>query len=213
MRKHIHALALVLGLGASVPALAQVNTVPQVGVNSANIRTQTFTASLLALVPAASATDFFCISGSSTKNVHVRAWDVSGTAGTLVTTPIVLVRRTSLNTGTAATSTYMKAAARMVSTNGAPTATVVAYNTTGGNPTIVDSSPVYLRTGALTLNLSGTTAAPSDHLNWRFGTAIDAYNQSADIPSGSTAQQLCLNLNAVSVSSGVLYGNIEWTED
>jgi len=194
-------------------ALAQVNYVPQVGVNVANLRAQTYSASLLSLVPVASATDFFCISGSTSKHIHVRRIELSGTAGTLVTTPVVLVHRTSLNTGTAAASTYVKAAAPLLSTNGTATATVVGYNSTGGNPTIVDASPTYIRTSTLTLPVSGTSATGADRLVWLFGTSVDAYNQGLDIPSGGTAQQYCLNLNGVSITSGVLQGSIEWTED
>lgn len=185
---------------------------PQTGVNVANLRQPTYVAAMLSLVPAASATDFFCISGSSTKTVYIRRASLSGTAGTLVTTPIILLRRTSLNTGTAATSTYIKAATPLLTTNADATATVVGYNSTGGNPTIVDSSPTYIRAGTLTLGVSGTTAAPADRLIWEFGTAIDAYEQSLTIPAGSTAQQVCMNLNAVSVSSGVLQGSFEWQE-
>lgn len=193
-------------------ALGQVNVVPQVGVNTANLRQNTYTATILSLVPAASATDIFCISGSASKTVHIHRIALSGTAGTLVTTPIVLLRRTSLDTGTASTATYAKATTGLSTGNPTASATVVAYDSTGGNPTIVDSSPTYIRTGTLTLGVSGTTAAPADRLIWEFGTYVNAYEQSLSIPSGSTAQQVCLNLNAVSVSSGVLQGSIEWQE-
>lgn len=202
------ALTTLVGVAA-----AQVNVVPQVGVNSANVRAQTYSATLLSLVPAASATDIFCISGSATKTIHVRRIELSGTASTLVSTPIVLVHRSSKDTGTAATSTYVKTGGKLASTNGAATATVVGYNSTGGNPTIVDSSPTYIRTAALTLGISGTTAAPVDRLVWDFGTGIDAYDQGLDLIKGGTTQQYCINLNAVSVNAGVLQGYMEWTEE
>ena len=210
-KKLLLAGVAVLALGGV--AASQVNVVPQVGVNTANLRQSTYSAAILGLVPVASATDFFCISGSSSKKVHVRRIALSGQAGTLVTTPIVLLHRTSLDTGTAATSTYLKASAPLLSTNASATATVVAYNSTGGNPTIVDSSPTYIRVSSLTLPVSGTSAMGSDRLIWEFGTSVDAYSQGLDIPSGGTAEQYCLNLNGVSVSSGVLGGSIEWTED
>ena len=198
---------------AQTPANCGVNFVPIVGVNCANVRAASYTNIILSLVPAASATDFFCISGSSTKAVHVRRIDITGTAGTLVSTPITLVHRVSLDTGTAATSTYLKAPAMFASTNPTPTAVVVAYNSTGGNPSITDTSPTYIRSTALTLGVSGTSVGAVDHLNWTFGTPEDAYFQGLDIPKGATAEQYCLNLNAVSVATGVIQGQIEWNED
>lgn len=214
----IFGLALILGAVLSPhPARAQaancgVNYVPVIGVNCDNIRKNSYTAVLLSLVPAASATDFFCISGSSSRTVTLRRIELSGTAGTLVTTPIVLVHRVSLDTGTAAAATYVKTGGQLNSLNPAATATVVGYNTTGGNPTIVDTSPTYIRNSVVTLGVSGTTAAPADRLVWNFGTQTDAYSQGLSIPSGATAQQYCLNLNAVSVSSGVIAASMEWTE-
>ena len=54
-------LGVLAGALLSSSALAQI-TVPQVGVNQANVREQTYSAVSVALVPAASATDVFCIS-------------------------------------------------------------------------------------------------------------------------------------------------------
>ena len=59
-------LGTVAGFALTSAALAQ-NTVPQIGVNTATIREQTYSASAVGLAPAASATDIFCISGSSSK--------------------------------------------------------------------------------------------------------------------------------------------------
>jgi hypothetical protein len=205
--------SIITPASAQTPANCGVNFVPVVGVNCANLRQATYAAVMLKMVPAASATDFLCISGSATKSIHIRRIGLSGTAGTLITTTITLLHRVSLNTGTVATATYIKAATGLRSTNPAATAVVVGYNSTGGNPTIVDTSPTYIRNSDITLNLSGTTAAAADRLIWEFGTSVDAYSQGLDIPSGGTAEQYCLNLNAVSVSSGVLDGSIEWTED
>jgi hypothetical protein len=112
--------AILLLVGA---ALAQVNTVPQIGVDTAIVKQNTYSAVSIGLVPAASATDIFCISGSSTKAISI-------------------------------------------------------------NPII-----------------------------WRFGEESSWFSRGLDIPSGSTAQQYCINLNAVSITSGVLHIDTTWVEN
>lgn len=202
-------LSAALGLGLLAPAFAQVNVVPQVGLNTSNLRQATYSAVSLGLVPAASGTDIFCISGSSTKAISIRRIAISGTAGTLVSLPFTLLRRTSVDTGgTAATTTAAPVATPHLSSDPAATATLIAYT---ANPTIVDSSPLYLHTSVLTLPV--TTAGTSiNGINWVAGTPVDAYSRGYDIPSGSTAQQYCVNVNAVSVSSGLLNIAITWVE-
>lgn len=210
IRKLLLTTALVGALAA--PAAAQVNYVPQVGVNTANLRVNTYTATMLKMVPeGTSATDFFCISGAAGKNVHIRRIELEGT-GTLASVVVYLVHRVSLDTGTTATSTYIPGNAKLRSTNPTPAATVVGYNSTSGNPTIVDTSPTYIRSGAFIIGASGTASPNIDRLVWNFGTSVDAYNQGADIPSGNTAEQYCLNLASQSITA-VFEGSIEWTED
>jgi hypothetical protein len=86
--KKLLSLALLLGLMA--PALAQVNVVPQVGVNSNTITRATYSASAVGLVPAASGTDLFCISAGTSKNVSIKRITIGGTAGTAITTPFLI---------------------------------------------------------------------------------------------------------------------------
>ena len=209
MKKLLLSTALVLGLAA--PAFAQsVNVVPQVGVNQANIRSQTYDAAILKLVPASSSTDVFCISGSSSKNIHVNRWELYST-GTGISVPVYLNHNLGLDTGTAAVaSTYGPVANPLRSTNVAATATVVAYNSTGGVPTI-GGTVTTLRSGVMYTQLA-TTPVASQPILWNFGTQISFYNQSLDIPSGATTEQYCLNLNTTS-PGGTLNGYVEWTED
>jgi hypothetical protein len=199
-------------LGLLTTASAQVNVVPQIGMNTSNLRNNTYTVSIFNLVPASTPTDMFCLS-AGTKNVHIRRIALSGTAGTLITTQVSLIKRATLDTGTAAVNpTYIGNIVPLNSTNPTATAVPVAYNSTGGNPTITDTTThAIVRATNVTFGVSGTTAAPADRLVWEFGTAVDSYSQGADIPAGST-QQYCINLNATSISSGVLSGAIEWTE-
>lgn len=198
---------LVLGL-LGAPASAQVNTVPQVGVESGIVKQSTYSAVSLGLVPAASATDIFCISGSTTKNISIKRISISGTAGTLVTAPFTLLRRVSLDTGgTAAVTTALPVASPNFSTDPAATAVLTAYT---ANPTIVDASPLYFRTATLSLNTTAALVA-SPRLVWEFGEAVSTFSRGLDILK-NTAQQVCINLNAVSVTSGLLNIDITWVE-
>lgn len=193
------------------PASAQscgVNYVPTVGNNCSNVRQPTYSAVSRGLVPPASATDIFCISGSTTKNIVIDRVEISGTAGTLTSAPFTLLRRVSLDTGgTAATGAALPVASPHNTGNAAGTAVLTAYTAV---PTIVDTSPLYFRSGWLTLP---TVAAGTviNSLVWQFGTSVESYDQRLDI-SKSTAQQVCVNLNTTTVSTGALDITIEWTE-
>lgn len=49
------------------------------------------------------------------------------------------------------------------------------------------------------------------HVERHWGSTVDMFNHGL-ILAKNTTQQLCINLNGVSVSSGVLNINMEWTE-
>lgn len=214
------AFALALGLGLLAPALAfgqtsgstgagGVNSVAQPNlITGINNFTSTYTAGYIGLVPAASATDTVCIAGSATKTIAVTRIQLSGSAGTLVSVPVTLVRRTSVDTGGTAGSTTANPAntiAKHDTNNGTATAVPISYTAV---PTIVDTSPTYLQTQSLTLPVTsaGTSIAPID---WKYGNI--ATGEQPLILRGIAAQ-LCLNLNTISVSSGVLNGSITWYE-
>jgi hypothetical protein len=209
MKKLLLSTALVLGLCA--PAFAQgINTVPQVGVNTANLRQATYDAAILKLVPAASSTDVFCIAGSATKNIHIQRWELYST-GTGISVPVYLNHNLGVDTGTiAVAATYGPVANPLKSTDPAATATVVAYNTTGGVPTI-GGTVTTLRSGVMYTQLA-TTPVASQPIIWSFGTAVSEYNRNLDISSGATTEQYCLNLTGTS-PGGTLNGYLEWTED
>jgi hypothetical protein len=206
MKNRIFGAALAALLSTS--ALAQVNVVPQVGVNSAVITRNTYSSVALALPPAASATDIACIAGSATKTVYVDSIRISGTAGTLVTAPFTLVRRASADTGgTAATTTadWANNIAKNDTTAPTATATLIAYS---ANPTINDSSPDYITSAELTVPVTsaGTSVAP---IVWEWPNT--SFSQRPTLRG--IAQQFCINLNAVSISSGLLHVAIQWTEE
>lgn len=201
--------AACFAVGLAAVAQGQVNTVPQIGVETAILKQRTYSAVSVALVPAASATDIFCVSGSSTMAVSIKQFRITGTAGTLVTAPFTLLRRASLDTGgTAATGAALPIATPHMSGDSAATATLTAYT---ANPTIVDSSPLYLASSYATIptTAAGTSIVP---VVWSAGERIGEFTKAFDIPRGTTTQQYCINLNAVSISSGLLHIDMTWLE-
>jgi hypothetical protein len=203
-------LLTALLLGLSAPAFAQVNTVPQIGVNTTNLRANTYSAAIRQLVPAATPTDFFCISGSASKTIRIHKIEI-GATGTGLTQPIYLNHNLGLDTGTTAVAaTYGPIAYPLRSTNPAATATVVAYNTTGGNPTI--GGTVTTVRSSIIISALATTPVTVPYLVWTFGTSAEAYSQTLDIPAGATTEQYCLNYVGGTAPSTV-NGYIQWTEE
>lgn len=203
---------LVLGLYAPIttPALATctVNTVPQVGVICDVSRNPTYTGSSVGLVPAASATDLYCISAGTTKDVTIRRLSIGGTAGTAITTPFLLYMRSALGTaGTAATGLALPVGTALNSSDPTSTAVLTAYT---ANPTVA-ATPVLM--DALLVDLPVTTASGGDITAVKtWGTSVDLFSKGITIKKNTTSQ-LCANLNGVSVSSGVLNIIMEWTEN
>ena len=206
MKRTLLTLGLLLGL--TLPALSQ--PVPQVGVTFGYVPKATYSAGFIGLAPAASATDVICLAGSATKTITLRSIRLSGSAGTLVSLPITLVRRASADTGGTAASTTANPAnniAKRDTTTATATATPIAYT---ANPTIGDSSPTYLDSAELTLPVTSAGVAIVPLL---FDYAKDTVNLLSGPVLRGAAQQVCLNFNAVSVSSGLLNGALVWTEE
>lgn len=212
MKRLLLSLGLLFGL--TTGALAQcagvggINSVPQVGVSClSEPAVATFAASGFGIVPAASATDVACITGSATKVVRVQSVRVSGTAGTLVSLPIILTKHTVANTGgTAAVTTALPVPVSLdttVATTASATATTTAYT---ANPT-VDSTALTIDGMVASFNVTSALVNGSqaffDYKNRNFMTAPTLRG---------VAQQLCVNLNAISVSSGLLAISFTWTE-
>ena len=201
-------LLLGAALVAAFPALAQ-NTVPQTGVTSGYLAKTTYSAAFIGLVPPASATDTICLAGSATKMVKLTNVRLSGSAGTLVSLPVTLIRRAAANTGGTAASTTANPANTISprdTNNATATAVPIAYTAV---PTIPDSTPTYLDSQELTLPVTsaGTSIAP---LVFDYERVT---NLTQPVTLRGVAQQVCLNFNTVSVSSGVLNGSLTWTEE
>src|SRR6267142_4199331 len=162
MIKRLTLIALgLLALGSA--AIAQIATVPQVGLTIGYLPKITYSSSFFGFVPFTGGTDEICISGSATKVVRVNRISLGGTASAIVNLPVTILRRVSLDTGgTAATTTANPGVTTQIAsrdtgqaTNASATAVLVSYTAA---PTIVDSAPVYLDSATMVLSLTGTGA-------------------------------------------------------
>lgn len=207
-------LSIALWLGLTTLASAQcvgvggVNTVPQTGVvcNTEPL-VATFAGMGYGIVPAASATDVACITGSASRVVRVQGIRVSGTAGTLVTLPVLLNKHTVANTGgTAAVTTALPVPVTLdtvTATTAAATATLTAYT---ANPTIDASA---LQVDAMITSFNVTSALVNGSQAF-FDYRGSRYMEPPTLRG--IAQQLCVNLGGISVSSGLLAIAFYWTE-
>lgn len=215
MKKLLLALTLLGGLcspslaqstfGGGCIAVGGVNTVPRNGVSCpSDSIAPTYGATSIGLAPASSATDVACITGSATTVVRLQAIRVSGSAGTLVSLPVVITKHASANTGgTAATTTALPVPYKFDSQNPAAAATTTAYT---ANPTIADAAPGIIDAGVVTLNVTTAAGGAPTLFSW----TTRAYNEPPTLRG--IAQQVCVNLNGISVSSGLLAISFFWTE-
>lgn len=208
-----HSLSLVLGLAllttSLVGAQAQVNVVPQTGVTSGYVPKQTYSAGFTGLVPVASATDVVCLAGSATKTIKVMKITIGGTAGTLVTVPVSLIKKATADTGgTAASTTANPANTITKMDSGFATATAVPISYTA-NPTINDAGTIMsAKTVTLPVTSAGVASIPTV---WDFGSRM--VNNESPLVLRGVAQQVCLHFSTISVSSGLLVGELVWTEE
>ncbi len=164
----------------------------------------TYSAAVNGLVPPASCTDLFVLTGSATKTVRVTRIEISGIATTILDTTVRLMLRLTADSGGTAAAL---AAYAHDQGNAAATATIATY--AGGLPTVNDGTNRVVRASKLLFNLAAPTAgSESGRLMWDFG---DRPGQ-AMVLRGIT-QQLAVNLNGVSVSGGSMDISIEFTEE
>lgn len=210
MKKLLLSLGLWLGLttlaSAQCIAVGGVNSVPNTGLSClSEPSVPTYAATGLGIVPASTATDIACLTGSATKVIRVQRMRVSGTAGTLISVPVLITKHVSANTGgTPGTGTQLPVPYTLDTTNVAVTATATSYT---ANPTIVDAAPGIVTAAILPLGLTGTTLANTGVL-FDFGDL----NYAQKPTLRGIAQQLCVNLNATSPSSGLVNATFYWTE-
>lgn len=210
MKRIILSLSLLLGLttlaSAQCAQVSGINSVPVPGITCASEPiVTTYGATSVGVVPASAATDLACITGSATKTIRLQYVRVSGSAGTLINVPITLLKRASADTGgTPATSTALPVPYSLDSSNAAASATTIAYT---ANPTVVDTTPGILDNDIVALVTTGTAST-----NGAIVFDYSARNfMQAPVLRG-IAQQVCVNLNATTVTSGVVNVTFRWTE-
>jgi hypothetical protein len=206
MRKLLTTAAL---LGLTAPAFAQVNVVPQPGVISGYVPQPTYSASGVLMVPPAAATDLMCLNGSTSRNVSLKEIIVSGSAGTAITTPIMINLNHSLDTGgTANTGLALPVAAPLSPFNSASTATLVSYS---ANPTVTDSTPSLLAAFAQAFQVTTSPNVPTFVSSPQDVLPI---TQAFEIPkAGTVVQQICVNLDGKTISTGAINITFIWTEN
>lgn len=195
-------LALTGAAMAQCVGVGNINNAPPPGINCATEPVvATFVASAVGVVPAASATDIACLTGSASKVIRVQKVRVNGTAATSIAVPAILKKHTVANTG--GTSAAITGTA-MDSTNVAATGAAISYS---ANPTI-DSTARNIAAGTVVLAKNDLSAGgPVESV---FDFTGQRYSQ-APVLRG-TAQQVCVNLNATSPSTGAVNVSFEWTE-
>jgi hypothetical protein len=195
--------ALVAVANASVPTFTEGNIVALSSNLSGAVRTvpfevATYSATNVNYTVASSATDIFTITGSGSKTVRVRRMGMSGIQTTAGQGTVILLKRSTANTGgTATTCTNVP----YDSTSAAATAVVRAYT---ANPT----------TGTLVGNLYadrlfiGTATSNSDRGIWEFNCL-----KAQPLVLRGTGEVLSINLNGITASGNVINAWVEWTEE
>lgn len=164
-------------------------------------RRATYSASIIGLTPASAATDILTILGSSSKTIRVTRVEITGKANSQAALDLLLVKRSTADTGGTATN---PTAVPHDSNESAATATIAAYT---ANPT-VGTLVGALRNRKITVT-TDAAAINQDMSRFEFGLR----SEEPIILRGNT-QQLAVNLNGASLPAGLsLNIDITWTEE
>lgn len=197
MRRFVPLLtAFFVAALAALPALAQTQNVQP-------IRRATYSAGFVALTPAASATDFFTLTGSASKTIWVHGAGCSG-ASTAAALPVVQVvkRSTANSAGTSVNLTEVP----HDSLSSAASATALSYTANPTTGTLVG----VVRTFRMATDAAASTATPTapTPVGFRFG---EVWTQ--PIVLRGTAQVLAFNANGASFAAGTTLSCwVEWSE-
>jgi len=214
-------------------AVAMAGSPASAIVTASPLRRATYSASITGLTPAASATDFFSLTGSASVTVRVNRVTCSGISTAAATKSIEAVKRTTANTGgtssaptsakhdvndpTASATILAYTANPTTGTSSAPTivkhdvndptasATILAYT---ANPTTGTSAGA-IRTGFLSTNTAATSAFASAPLDWTF-------NSEGMEPFTLRGITEVFSLNGVGASftaGSALSCTVSWTEE
>lgn len=163
---------------------------------------QTYSATVVALAAATSATDFLTISGSP--NVTVRVINITCAAtGTLGAVPLLGVVRSTLDTG--GTSSAITPVAN---DPGSPAsqATVKSYTV---NPASLGTAIGNIRAGILTVTPATTSTIGAQEVSWDFGI----HPGEQEITLRGTNSMFAVNGNGTLVAATLPTCTITWTEE
>lgn len=159
----------------------------------------TYSTNVIGLSPASSPTDVFTITGSSTKTIRILKFVLTATKTTGSTVDIVILKRSTANTG--GTSTNPTKVSHD-SNDPAATATINAYTANPTTGTLVGN----ISARKLFVNTAGTGSSDSYVTEW-------GIRPSKGIVLRGTNEVFAINLNGTTMSGGNLDINIEWTEE
>jgi hypothetical protein len=162
-----------------------------------NTTKATYSATIVGLSTANNATDIFTLTGSASKTIKVKNIAISGTRTSATATDILLVKRSTANTGGTSTT---PAPVPLDSSSTAATAVVRAYTT---NPTLGTAVGTVK---AVKLFMPTTSGSPV-LLDWRSGDFAQP------VTLRGTAEVLSVNLNATTVGGASFNIFIEWIEE
>lgn len=196
-------------MAASMPVTMASNQSPiSVSVSGGTVTSVTgygslaaYSATAVAFVPAAAATDVFVIKGSATKTVRISLISISATttAGSGFAINETLVKRTAANSGgtfvTLVPTTHD-------SSDSASTAVVGNYT---ANPTSLGASSGVLRGIRQTISTAGVV---NNITTWDFGT-----RPAKPIVLRGTSESLCINFGGATITGPIATIYVEYTEE
>lgn len=187
---------LIVGLLAPAGAMAQTPS-----YQSPPLQRATYAASFVGLsVPQTAAMDAVCLTGSSTRIIRVKHVEVSGTDATAQIANVVLVKRSTANSGGTSTTATV---APLDSANSAATAVLRGYTAAPTSGTSVGT----VKAGTLVLNAAtGTTSGLQ-------GWVFNPQTLTQEVVLRGVAQQACVNIPAALTTAGAsLNVSVMWTE-
>lgn len=159
---------------------------------------RTYRACINGLVPAASCTDLFTITGAAGKLIRVSRLRVGGTQTTGGFVDVFLTKRSAANSGGTSTNPTK---VPVSSSSAAADATLNAYT---ANPT---TGALVGNLGCKKLSVPAATAAVDPEAEWDFrGT------QTQMVELRNAQEVLAVNLGGVTVTGGSFTIEAEWTE-
>jgi hypothetical protein len=189
-----------------VPGAGALTTDNEIIVRSVPVdgTKETYSASIVGLVPPTTPTDIFTITGSASKTIRITYIGIEATQNTVGYVNILLIKRSVANSGGTSTSPLPSP---YDSNNAAATAIINAYTV---NPTSLGAtvgSPIRAAKVFISTTTGGNTAI-EDILSWDFGN-----RPSQSVVLRGTSQVLAINLNSTTIAGNNFNISIEWTEE